>query len=99
MLSSLSLFPQTSSKTALSGGVSIEREMGGRGRRSRTQRKHFKDGRENVWKRPRSDAQQQEDFNAKKHWEPFATQNPAFDDYYKVPSLFVYTSINNKLVA
>ncbi|XP_017229044.1 uncharacterized protein LOC108204226 [Daucus carota subsp. sativus] len=83
MLSSLSLFPQTSSKTALSGGVSIEREMGGRGRRSRTQRKHFKDGRENVWKRPRSDAQQQEDFNAKKHWEPFATQNPAFDDYYK----------------
>lgn len=57
--------------------------MGGRGRRSRTQRKHFKDGRENVWKRPRSDAQQQDEFNAKKHWEPFATQNAAFDDYYK----------------
>ncbi|KAL8109130.1 hypothetical protein AgCh_025280 [Apium graveolens] len=57
--------------------------MGGRGRRSRTQRKHFKDGRENVWKRPRSDAQQQEEFNTKKHWEPFATQNVCFDDYYK----------------
>ncbi|KAK1370949.1 tRNA (Cytosine(34)-C(5))-methyltransferase [Heracleum sosnowskyi] len=55
--------------------------MGGRGRR--TQRRHFKDGRENVWKRPRSDAQQQDEFNAKKHWEPFATQNACFDDYYK----------------
>lgn len=60
--------------------------MGGRGRRSRTQRKHFKDGRENVWKRPRSDAQQQDEFNAKKHWEPFATQNASFDAYYKVYS-------------
>lgn len=64
-------------------------KMGGRGR-SRTQRKHFRQGRENVWKRSKSDSQQQdnnENTNAEKsktHWEPFATQNAGFDDYYKV---------------
>ncbi|KAM7529315.1 hypothetical protein LguiB_032725 [Lonicera macranthoides] len=62
--------------------------MGGRGR-SRTQRKHFRQGRENVWKRSKSDSQQEdnnENTNAEKsktHWEPFATQNAGFDDYYK----------------
>ncbi|GAB4848748.1 hypothetical protein Ancab_003475 [Ancistrocladus abbreviatus] len=63
--------------------------MGGRGR-SRTQRKHFKQNRENVWKRSKSDAlQPSEDDNNNKNdtnnpsWQPFATQNAAFDDYYK----------------
>ncbi|KAK3042964.1 hypothetical protein RJ639_001040, partial [Escallonia herrerae] len=65
--------------------------MGGRGR-SRTQRKHFRQSRENVWKRTKTDStqhQQQPDTTDsnngtdKKHWEPFATQNYAFDEYYK----------------
>lgn len=67
--------------------------MGGRGR-SRTQRKHFRQNRENVWKRSRHDdsgEKQQDsvtttndDNKEQRHWEPFATQNPAFDEYYKV---------------
>lgn len=64
--------------------------MGGRGRgsRSRTQRKHFRDGRENVWKRPKSDSASSDpnsnnNSENKTHWQPFATQNPAFDEYYK----------------
>ncbi|KAL7143955.1 hypothetical protein ABFS83_08G226200 [Erythranthe nasuta] len=61
--------------------------MGGRGR-SRTQRKHFRQGRENVWKRTKSDdsaAAATDDANGKTNqgWEPFATQNPGFDEYYK----------------
>ncbi|XP_047971927.1 RNA cytosine-C(5)-methyltransferase NSUN2-like [Salvia hispanica] len=63
--------------------------MGGRGR-SRTQRKHFSQNRENVWKRSKSDASATDtpaDNNnnnaGKSHWEPFKTQNPAFDEYYK----------------
>lgn len=59
--------------------------MGGGGRggrsRARTQRKHFKENRENVWKRSRHDSA---DSNNSSGWEPFATQNPAFDEYYKV---------------
>lgn len=64
--------------------------MGGRGRgsRSRTQRKHFRDGRENVWKRPKSDSASSDpnsnnNSENKTHWQPFSTQNPAFDEYYK----------------
>ncbi|KAI8536301.1 hypothetical protein RHMOL_Rhmol10G0246900 [Rhododendron molle] len=61
--------------------------MGGRGR-SRTQRKHFRHNRENVWKRSKPDSTQQDDGTTTTTtrdpgWEPFATQNPAFDDYYK----------------
>ncbi|PHT64937.1 hypothetical protein T459_29362 [Capsicum annuum] len=69
--------------------------MGGRGR-SRTQRKHFRHNRENVWKRSKHDDAEQTDSvvttndvsnkeqqPSKKHWEPFATQNLAFDEYYK----------------
>ncbi|GMP26020.1 hypothetical protein CsSME_00002629 [Camellia sinensis var. sinensis] len=65
--------------------------MGGRGR-SRTQRKHFRESRDNVWKHSRSDSQQQEQDdngnnkssnNKNPSWEPFATQNPSFDEYYK----------------
>lgn len=63
--------------------------MGGRGR-SRTQRKHFREGRENVWKRSKSDgsavAAPAADANTGGNvpWEPFKTQNLAFDEYYKV---------------
>ncbi|KAL0285228.1 UNVERIFIED_CONTAM: RNA cytosine-C(5)-methyltransferase NSUN2 [Sesamum angustifolium] len=61
--------------------------MGGRGR-SRTQRKHFRQSRENVWKRPKSDDATNatpDDANNGRDpaWEPFATQNLAFDEYYK----------------
>ncbi|KAJ1381984.1 hypothetical protein SESBI_44639 [Sesbania bispinosa] len=50
------------------------------GRRSRTQRKHFQQGRENVWKqkRPKPDHS-----SANPTWTPFAIENPAFDHYYK----------------
>ncbi|KAJ6740872.1 hypothetical protein OIU79_000898 [Salix purpurea] len=64
--------------------------MGGRGRgsRSRTQRKHFRDGRENVWKRSKSDSTSSDpngnsNSENKTHWKPFSTQNSAFDEYYK----------------
>ncbi|CAK8578775.1 unnamed protein product [Lathyrus sativus] len=58
--------------------------MGGRGR-SRTQRKHFRDNRENVWKRskPDPDSSLSSDKTQTTHWAPFATQNPSFDSYYK----------------
>uniref|UniRef100_A0A5B7BVM7 Putative tRNA (Cytosine(34)-C(5))-methyltransferase n=1 Tax=Davidia involucrata TaxID=16924 RepID=A0A5B7BVM7_DAVIN len=60
---------------------------GGRGK-SRTQRKHFRQSRENVWKRSKSDSQQDNNNNNNNAdnntaWQPFATQNLAFDDYYK----------------
>ncbi|OIT32694.1 PREDICTED: tRNA (cytosine(34)-C(5))-methyltransferase-like isoform X1 [Nicotiana attenuata] len=66
--------------------------MGGRGR-SRTQRKHFRQNRENVWKRSKhednnvtttnDDNNKEQQPSNKTHWEPFATQNLAFDEYYK----------------
>ncbi|EPS65782.1 hypothetical protein M569_08995 [Genlisea aurea] len=62
--------------------------MGGRGR-SRTQRKHFRQSRENVWKRSKSeisggDGQLSDgDDKQRTHWEPFATKNEAFDEYYR----------------
>ncbi|OWM65646.1 RNA cytosine-C(5)-methyltransferase NSUN2-like isoform X2 [Punica granatum] len=60
---------------------------GGRGR-SRTQRRHFAQSRENTWKRPRSDPSDanQGEGNSQSGdptWQPFSTQNPAFDEYYK----------------
>ncbi|KAL9393521.1 hypothetical protein Peur_012806 [Populus x canadensis] len=64
--------------------------MGGRGRgnRSPTQRKHFRDGRENVWKRHKSDSASSDpnsnrNSENKTHWQPFTTQNPGFDEYYE----------------
>lgn len=69
---------------------------GGRGGRARTQRRHFRQNRENVWKRsksdPSSDANNDNNNNngnndgngGNRAWEPFATQNPTFDEYYKV---------------
>ncbi|XWS29562.1 hypothetical protein CRYUN_Cryun24cG0039400 [Craigia yunnanensis] len=62
----------------------VAETMGGR-RGSRTQRKHFKQSRENVWKRPRTDSSANPDNpnSDKPAWQPFATQNPSFDEYYK----------------
>ncbi|KAF3439255.1 hypothetical protein FNV43_RR17531 [Rhamnella rubrinervis] len=62
------------------------RGRGGKGGRSRTQRRHFRQDRENVWKRPKSDPSSENTNNGdggKHAWEPFATQNPAFNEYYK----------------
>ncbi|XP_010531362.1 PREDICTED: tRNA (cytosine(34)-C(5))-methyltransferase-like [Tarenaya hassleriana] len=60
----------------------------GRGRhRGRSQRKHYKDSRENVWKRPKSDAPVDSDNPAPASenpgWAPLITENPAFEEYYK----------------
>ncbi|MCO5599395.1 hypothetical protein L7F22_053497 [Adiantum nelumboides] len=58
--------------------------MGGRNRggqkRGRTQRRHFRDGRQDVWKKQRS-----ADDNEEKRggWDPFVTESPAFELYYK----------------
>nr|XP_043638974.1 RNA cytosine-C(5)-methyltransferase NSUN2-like [Erigeron canadensis] len=63
--------------------------MGGRGRSRRTQRKHFRDGRENVWKNNDSNKQENQENNnngnnnGPVHWQPFAIENAAFDAYYK----------------
>ncbi|KAK9670696.1 hypothetical protein RND81_13G218800 [Saponaria officinalis] len=56
--------------------------MGGRGR-SRTQRKHFKEGRENVWKYSSNTDPSAEKTVDKVRWDPFTTHNAAFEDYYK----------------
>ncbi|RZB96737.1 tRNA (cytosine(34)-C(5))-methyltransferase isoform B [Glycine soja] len=55
---------------------------GGRGGRSRTQRKHFRQSRDNVWKRSKSDPNPSSNEN-NPPWTPFATENAAFDFYYK----------------
>ncbi|KAK6258844.1 hypothetical protein SCA6_013318 [Theobroma cacao] len=62
--------------------------MGGR-RGSRTQRKHFKESRENVWKRPKTDSSSDPNNPNSNNtaWQPFATQNPSFDEYYKEQGL------------
>lgn len=62
--------------------------MGGRGRSRRTQRKHFRDGRENVWKnnnkKPEKEEEKENNNKEAVHWQPFAIENAAFDEYYKV---------------
>lgn len=69
----------------------------GRGqKRGRTQRKHFKEARENVWKYDNTKSARQDDALADKSnpiadasaesnptWQPFATKNQNFEDYYK----------------
>ncbi|KAG6518801.1 hypothetical protein ZIOFF_022282 [Zingiber officinale] len=64
-------------------------EMGGGRKRGRTQRRHFKQGRENVWKYGNKEARPDDPSAADKPnptWQPFATQNANFDEYYKVYS-------------
>ncbi|CAN6204756.1 unnamed protein product [Urochloa humidicola] len=61
--------------------------MGGGRKRGRTQRRHFKQGRENVWKhnpqRPPAGEGGGEGREGNPSWQPFATENPAFEEYYK----------------
>jgi len=54
--------------------------MGGN-KRGRTQRRHFRQGRENVWKKPRASPSASE--AAQTQWEPLVTQNLVFEQYYK----------------
>lgn len=58
--------------------------MGGGRKRGRSQRRHFKQERENVWKdnprRPPASAGEGGEGNG---WQPFATENLAFEAYYK----------------
>ncbi|KAF5200787.1 Ribosomal rna small subunit methyltransferase f [Thalictrum thalictroides] len=62
---------------------------GGRGgqKRGRTQRKHFKQNKENVWKKNKSSSVGTDgttnNNNNPNSWEDFVTQNVAFEDYYK----------------
>ncbi|KAM3344736.1 RNA cytosine-C(5)-methyltransferase NSUN2 isoform X2 [Capsicum galapagoense] len=57
--------------------------MGGRGR-SRTQRKHFAQSRENNWKYTNNDSEHQQNReNTNSTWKSFVTQNLAFEQYYK----------------
>ncbi|XP_074588681.1 uncharacterized protein LOC141844544 [Curcuma longa] len=60
--------------------------MGGGRKRGRTQRRHFKQGRENVWKYGNKEARPDDPSAADQPnptWQPFATQNANFDEYYK----------------
>uniref|UniRef100_A0A0E0B478 SAM-dependent MTase RsmB/NOP-type domain-containing protein n=1 Tax=Oryza glumipatula TaxID=40148 RepID=A0A0E0B478_9ORYZ len=71
--------------------------MGGGRKRGRTQRRHFKQGRENVWKhnpqRPPAAGGEGAEGGAAEgregnpSWQPFATENPAFEDYYKAQQI------------
>ena len=70
--------------------------MGGGRKRGRTQRRHFKQGRENVWKHnpqrpPAGEGGEGREGNPS--WQPFATENPAFEDYYKVLTLASYHAL------
>lgn len=64
----------------------------GRGqKRGRTQRKHFKENRENLWKHSndgdnRAGVVASQSNNHNPSWEPFNTENPGFEEYYKVIS-------------
>ncbi|XP_070670644.1 uncharacterized protein [Malus domestica] len=76
------LFSETKHQTVTEMGGGGGRGRGG----SRTQRRHFRQNRENVWKRSKSDPSSEnnnENNGENRGWEPFATQNPAFDEYYK----------------
>lgn len=64
--------------------------MGGRNRggqkRGRTQRRHFKDGRENAWKKPRGEEDAEgggPQREAGGGWDPFVTESTVFEQYYK----------------
>ncbi|XP_039127311.1 RNA cytosine C(5)-methyltransferase NSUN2 [Dioscorea cayenensis subsp. rotundata] len=71
--------------------------MGGGHKRGRTQRKHFKQSKENVWKykngsdeaskKTRSSDPSDENPNPNPSWQPFATQNTGFEEYYKAQGI------------
>ncbi|KAL5992529.1 hypothetical protein ACLOJK_013448 [Asimina triloba] len=53
-------------------------------KRGRTQRRHFKQNRENVWKKTRSlPSSDINDNRGNPDWQPLATENLAFEEYYK----------------
>jgi len=54
----------------------------GKGGKNRTQRKHFQQNRENVWKQPRSESVPSSNTNTL-----FDIQNPDFDHYYKAQNI------------
>ena len=61
--------------------------MGGRGRgnkRNRTQRRDFRDGRPNEWKRSRAASEATPHPNSEAGWNPFVMESPAFEAFYKV---------------
>ncbi|KAK9130101.1 hypothetical protein Sjap_010588 [Stephania japonica] len=66
---------------------------GGRGgggqKRGRTQRRHFRNHRDNVWKKNKSDdsTATTTTTTTTSTWGPFATQNLAFENYYKEQSI------------
>eukprot|EP00252_Welwitschia_mirabilis_P004446 TRINITY_DN14791_c0_g1_i1.p1 TRINITY_DN14791_c0_g1~~TRINITY_DN14791_c0_g1_i1.p1 ORF type:complete len:927 (+),score=216.89 TRINITY_DN14791_c0_g1_i1:226-3006(+) len=55
----------------------------GRGKRARTQRRHFKQARENVWKKPKVEGDADDQPVHQDQWEPLVTQNESFEQYYK----------------
>lgn len=62
--------------------------MGGRGRggkRNRTQRRDFKDGRPNEWKRSRPASESHG--NSESGWNPFVMESPAYEAFYKASFL------------
>uniref|UniRef100_J3MYD7 Uncharacterized protein n=1 Tax=Oryza brachyantha TaxID=4533 RepID=J3MYD7_ORYBR len=73
-----------------------EEGTGGGRKRGRTQRRHLKQGRENVWKhnpqRPVAAGSEGAEWSGdgregNPSWQPFATENRASEVYYKVRSL------------
>ncbi|XP_025639432.1 uncharacterized protein [Arachis hypogaea] len=87
--------PPDTLQTLSSEDAAVKTVMGGGGRggRSRTQRKHFRQSRDNVWKRSKSDPNANSSApsndpndpnpNPNPTWTPFATENASFDAYYK----------------
>ncbi|KAL5705172.1 multisite-specific tRNA:(cytosine-C(5))-methyltransferase [Ranunculus cassubicifolius] len=61
------------------------------GKRGRTQRKHFRENRENVWKKTKSETNNTnpDNNNSSSHtpWDEFATQNIEFEKYYKAQGI------------
>ncbi|KAG8057089.1 hypothetical protein GUJ93_ZPchr0002g26603 [Zizania palustris] len=68
--------------------------MGGGRKRGHTQRRHLRQGRGKVWKhnpqRPPGFAggEEAEGREGNPSWQPSATENPAFEDYYKAQQIF-----------
>lgn len=90
---SFSFFPSFLPPQFTPKDLQLQKNMGGRSYRSRTQRKHFREGRENTWKRSKPDSEPTEqnpdgnkiaDANPKPIWQSLVTESPNFEQYYKV---------------